>query len=783
MHSYGKHTLRSKGAAMSKKEEWVRVGDRKLKLSNLDKVLYPKNQVRKAAIIHYYLTAAPFILEHIQGRPLTLIRYPDGINEKQFYQKDKPDWAPGWIHSVRLGDEEKKDYVVPTEKAVLVWLANLAALELHQMHVREPDFDQPDYMVFDLDPADDSDFSKVVDIAYKLKDHLEEYGYQPFIKTSGKKGLHIAAPLVPEAGLDEVFEASKEVAEAFVKENPKETTLNLKKSARKGRLLIDIYRNRSRQTIVAPYSLRAVPEASISMPVSWEELREIDSAAHYTITNTIERVEQVGDRWASFRTHAVKLHTRDRGKTSGRKAAESDHHKTAEQLREYSRKRDFAKTSEPEARKSGKAGSRFVVQRHHATRLHYDLRLERNGALQSWAVPKGLPPRPGIKRLAVETEEHPLEYLDFEGDIPKGEYGGGRMWIYARGNYELMKRKKDSLRFRLESPAMNGEYQMYRTQKDQWLMERMDKPDPEWLAGDVKPMNAGRTREVPAGDYAYEVKWDGIRAIITLEEGKITIHSRNLNDITAKFPELQNTSGLRASCGVFDGEIVYLDEQGKPRFHKIINRLKHSSTPKKASDSVYCYIFDCLYLDGRSIVKESLMRRKEWAEDVIKKGGVFRFSESIGNGHALLEAAKKQGLEGIMAKQTSSQYQPGVRSDQWLKVKAETTVDCYVIGYTEGSGSRSKYFGALHLAEKENGQLQYRGKVGTGFNESSLDEIYNALASLEEIKKPVDHDIEAEKETTWVEPRIVVEVSYGRLTENNIFREAVFQRLRPDLSG
>lgn len=768
---------------MADKEEWVSVGDRKLKLSNLEKILYPENKVRKAVIIHYYLTVAPFILDHIKGRPLTLIRYPDGISEEQFYQKDKPDWAPEWIHSVRLGDEEKKDYVVPTEKATLVWLANLASLELHQMHVRQPDFDQPDYMVFDLDPADNSNFAKVGEIAYQLKDHLEAFGYPSFIKTSGKKGLHIVVPLVPEAGMEDVFEASKEVAEAFVKKHPKEATLNLRKSARKGRMLIDIYRNRSRQTIVAPYSLRAVPEASVSMPVSWDELREIGSAAHFNITNAIERLDRVGDRWTNLRTHAVKLHTSDRGKKSRGKLPESDHHKSAEQLREYNSKRDFGKTSEPAARGDQGAGSRFVIQRHHATRLHYDLRLERNGALQSWAVPKGLPPRPGIKRLAVETEEHPLEYLHFEGEIPKGEYGGGTMWLFAQGNYEMMKQKEDSLRFRLESPALSGEYQMYRTKKDQWLMERVDHPDIDWLAGNIRPMNARRTKEVPAGDYAYEVKWDGIRAMVTLADGEIKIHSRNLNDVTAKFPELQDASALRANCGLFDGEIVYLDEEGKPRFHKIINRLKHSSSPKKESGSVYCYIFDCLYLDGRSIVKEPLERRKEWVGDVIKKGGVFRFSESIANGNALLQAAKKQGLEGIMAKQTSSEYQPGTRSDQWLKVKAETTADCYVIGYTAGSGNRSKYFGALHLATEENGQLQYRGKVGTGFNESSLDEIYNELTHLEEIKKPIDHEIEAEKETTWVEPEMVVEVSYGRLTENNIFREAVFQRLRPDLSG
>lgn len=768
---------------MSSNKQWVKIEDRTLNISNLEKILFPDDKISKAQIIEYYLTIAPVILRHVKGRPLTLIRYPDGIDKEQFYQKNIPGWAPDWIDTVRLGEEEDINYVLATESASLIWLANLASLELHQMHVRKPNYESPDYMVFDLDPPDDSDFGAVKKIALSLKTHVEQFGYNPFVKTSGKKGLHLFLPLTVKAGMNEVYEASKLMAQDFVDQH-EGITLQIKKKARKGRMLIDIYRNRTHQTIVSPYSLRAVLGAPVSMPIHWEELPDIATASDFTLPKALKRLEQKGDVWEKIRDYATPLHTDDSPVQSSKELPASPHHKSPEQLNEYRKKRDFSKTSEPDSDGPMGEGNRFVVQRHHASRLHYDLRLERDGVLRSWAVPKGLPPHPGVKRLAVETEDHPLEYLDFEGEIPKGEYGGGKMWIYARGRYEMTKEKEGGLHFRLESDALRGAFRMYRTEKNQWLIERVDEPQINWLRDRVEVMNAERVDEVPAGDYGYEVKWDGIRALIALEAGEITIHTRNQNEITDKFPELQDASGLRASAGLFDGEIVYLDKNGRPSFQKIINRLKRSSVSKnKKSGSVYCYLFDCLYLDGRALIDEPLKRRREWLEDVVKRGHVFRISEMLNDGEGLLKAAREQGLEGIMAKKLDSTYQPGTRSNKWLKVKIETTADCYIIGYTKGNGDRSAYFGALHMAEETEEGLQYRGKVGTGFNQSSLEEIYEALMVLDEIDKPIDHEVEKESGTTWVDPKVVIEVSYGRLTDDGIFRESVFKRLRPDLSG
>lgn len=772
---------------MATKSQWVEVENRRLELSNLGKILFPDDNITKAEVIEYYLKMSRVILYHIKGRPLTLIRYPDGIDSQKFYQKNTPEWAPDWVESISLGSEEKKDYVLATEQASLIWLANLAALELHQMHRRTPNINQPDYMVFDLDPPENSDFRHVKDVAFRLKEHVEQYGYHTFVKTTGGKGLHLVVPLLPEAGVQEVFEVTKEIAQDFVQEFPDELTLQIKKNARKGRILIDIYRNRSSQTIVSPYSLRGRAGAPVSMPLRWDELPEIEHSSHYHIRNAVDKAESDGDAWEGIGGYAVTLHTR-RGsrRAQGTELPESRHRKTPQQLDEYSRKRDFSRTTEPGIDFDTGEGNRFVVHRHHATRLHYDLRLEEDGVLKSWAVPKGLPPRPGVKRLAIQTEDHPLKYLDFEGTIPKNEYGGGEMWIYAAGKYIITKKKKDGLYFRLESAGFTGEYRMHKMKDQEWLLEKVDPPLKDWLHSVVEPMHSESVSAPPKGDYLYEVKWDGIRALIFIEDGTIRLQSRNGNDITHKYPELLDVStSFRATNGLFDGEIVVLDETGKPQFERVINRLKTSGEAaiKRLSKTkpVYCYVFDCIYLDGRSLVNEPFYRRYEWLADSVKMGGRYRLSEVMDDGEALFKAAQQHHLEGIMAKKRDSRYQSGKRSGLWQKVKVRHTVECLIIGYTKGQGERSARFGALHLAENQEDGLVYRGKVGTGFSGESIKAIYAELQELDTIKKPSFEHIPDDRNTIWVEPELFIEVSYGRLSSNGLFKEAVFVRMRPDL--
>ena len=774
---------------MAKKSQWTLVGKRKLELSNLDKVLFPDDGITKAEVIEYYLRIAPTLLQHVKGRALTLIRFPDGITGESFYQKNRPEWAPDWLEFVKLGKEEKKDYIVATEPASLVWLANLAALELHQLHSRKPDFEHPDYMVFDLDPPEVYPFTQVVALALELKAYIETFGYTCYAKTTGGKGIHICCPLEPRWDFHTVFEAAQAMAIPFTERKAKETTLHIKKEARKGRVLIDIFRIRSGQSIVSPYSLRGRTGAPVSMPLTWKEIEKLKSPGEFTIRNAVEKVVTDGDAWEGMDAFATELHThRTKKITKEKKLPPNKKHKTPEQLSTYEKKRDFTKTPEPLAKVIEGPGTSFVVHRHHASHLHYDLRLEQDGVLKSWAVPRGLPPFPGVKRLAVQTEDHPMKYLTFDGEIPKGQYGAGEMWIYALGKYQITKEKKDGFYFRLSSKEINGEYRIYKIKSKEWLLERVDTPQVNYLQDAIEPMLSASAEKPPKGEhYLHEIKWDGIRALISLHDGQVRIRSRNQNDVTKQFPELTIADkAFRATCGLFDTEIVCLDKSGRADFKKVIHRLMATGETNiqklVKSSPVYCYVFDCLYLDGRSLIHEPLIKRREWLKDAIKTDTHYRMSDAIEDGDALFEAAREHQLEGIMSKDKMGKYLPGKRSDLWLKIKVRNTRECVILGYNPGNGDRSKTFGGLHIAEREGDKLVYRGKVGTGFDEAMIKEVFKALKALKEIKKPIADKVMDEKVSIWVEPKLMAEISYAMITKDHQFREPVFVRLRPELS-
>ena len=771
----------------SRTVQTAQVGKRQIELSNLGKVLFPDDHIVKAQLIEYYFKLAPTILAHVKGRPLSLVRYPDGITGESFFQKNRPKWAPDWLEHAMLG-EHKKDYVIATEDASLAWLANLGGIELHQMHSRAPDFDKPDYLVYDLDPPDDMKFPDVAALALEFKEHLEKFGYHPFLKTTGRKGLHILTPLEPKWAFHEAFEAARAVAQPFVESHPSSLTLQIKKEHRKGKVLLDIYRNRQSQTIIAPYSLRGLPGAPVSTPLQWDELKSLQSPKVFNLHTVPQRVLESGDPWEAIAAYATPIHTERKESEPPKKTLPPARtYKTPEQLDSYSKKRSFDKTPEPPAAASAGEGSLFVIHRHHATRLHYDLRLEQNGVLKSFAVPKGLPPRPGIKRLAINVEDHPLDYVNFEGVIPKGEYGGGTMWRFAQGRYQITKQKKDGFYFRLQSRELNAEYRAIHTRDNQWLLERLDKPQMDWLQEPVSPMLAQPASEPPdSNDYFYEIKWDGIRALISLDEGKITIHGRNRLDITKQFPELLNVEqAFRATSALFDGEIVCLEADGRPNFgnviHRMAQRTEGASERARANCPAVCYVFDCLYLDGRPIVNEPLTRRREWLKDAIKKDPGYRVSEVLEEGKPFFEAVKQMGLEGIMAKQRNSAYVPGKRSDCWLKIKTRQTIECVIVGYTRGKGDREKSFGALHLAELRDAELKYIGKVGGGFDEDSLRTVSAELEKLTTIKRPVKEKTPDDARSVWVEPKLICEVEFGSLTPDGRLREPVFVRLRPDL--
>ncbi len=772
---------------MPRTSQITRVGKRKIELSNLEKVFYPDDHILKAELIEYYLKVAPTILAHAKGRPLSLVRYPDGIDGERFFQKNRPEWAPEWIEHVVLGESEKVDYVIASEEASLVWLANLACIELHQMHCRSPHFDKPDYFVFDLDPPENYRFENLIEIALELKGHLENFGYRPFIKTTGSKGFHILVPIEPKWTFDKVFEAAQEVAKPFVESHPHSTTLNIKKEARQGRVLVDIYRNRTYQTIVSAYSLRGLPGAPVSMPLRWDQVAGLRSAADFKLPVVSGQIVGEGDAWEGMAAYAAGLHTMRKKAAAKKDPQPSPKDQPPRMLKEYAGKRSFEKTPEPPPAMAAGEGEDFVLHRHHATRLHYDLRLEQGGVLKSWAVPKGLPPRPGILRLAISTEDHPLEYKNFEGTIPKGQYGGGQVWIFARGKYEITKEKKDGFYFRLQSSEVSAEYRMHRTKGNEWLLERLDQPQVDWLRDPIEPMLAQSAGKPPEGeDYLYEIKWDGLRALIALDEGQISIRSRNQQDITGKFPELLTADqAFRAVSALFDAEIVCLDDGGKPVFKNVVHRMQQSGEGAiqraRAKYPAVCYVFDCLYLDGRPIVNEPLIRRRDWMKDAIKQESPYRVSEVVTEGAELFKAVVKMGLEGIMAKVKDSRYRAGTRSGQWLKIKKRQAMECVIIGYTEGKGDRRGLFGALQLARREGNLLRYVGKVGTGFDAKSMKETFTYLEKFKQVKRPIQEKPLDDKQTVWIEPKAICEVQFASLTKDGMLREPVFLRLRPDL--
>ncbi|GLR16083.1 non-homologous end-joining DNA ligase [Portibacter lacus] len=739
---------------------FTEIDGRKIKLTNLEKLIFPEAGYIKAEIIQYYQQVAPIMLKYIGNRPLTLIRFPDGIEGKKFYSKDKPDWAPKWIQDIKL-EEDDNQYVVAHRIADLVWLGNLAALEIHPMQIRGPEYEFPDHFIFDLDPSPSFSFVDLKSIALKLKIFLESNGYQVFIKTSGSKGLHLYVPIKPlyEHGL--FYESIKTLAQKFVSENPKTCTLKMSKEKRLGKVLLDIYRNHRSNSCVAPYSLRAKPNAPISMPFEWSLLDEIKDSQHFKLKD----LNINHDAWEGFHEQAVEL-SDQRNTTVA----------TTTTLSSYEKKRDFVKTDEPLPEVIYGRNDQFVLQLHDASNLHYDLRLEYDGVLWSWAIPKALPVTKLETRMAIRTEDHPIKYLDFEGKIPKNEYGGGEMWIMDRGKYSIIELEEKKIQIKLEGQFFKGEYKLINTGAQQWLVKLLS----ESLAiPDYKPMLASAALSMDGfgEEYQYEVKWDGIRALIFVDEGQVKIISRSGSNLTSKFPEIVDSLEIDAQSGVLDGEIVILNEKGVSDFPSVISRL-HSSVPGN-QDAVF-YAFDLIYLDGKRLESEPLSKRKDWLEVILKKNEVCRISGFFEDGKALFAAGKDLGIEGVLAKDINGLYHSGDRNSVWQKVKYRSEIVAYIIGYTEGSGDRNPYFGALHLASQEDGEFTYIGKVGSGFNQDSLKEIYSLLEKLPETKQFIEAEISEPSKTKWVEPIIKCEVNFASLTKSGTLREPVFIKIIND---
>ena len=460
-------------------------------------------------------------------------------------------------------------------------------------------------------------------------------------------------------------------------------------------------------------------------------------------------------------------------------------------LKEYKGKRDFERTPEPAGGKGDDDLRRFVVQEHHATRLHWDLRLEHEGALASWAVPNGIPEDPDDNRKAVHTEDHPLEYLTFEGQIPEGNYGAGKMTIWDSGTYELHKWEPRKVVLTFHGERLKGRYALFqagRSEKD-WLIHRMDPPVDaarEPMPEHVVPMMA-KLAPLPASDtgWAYEIKWDGVRAVAYSEPGRLRLESRNLNDITAQYPELRPLNrALSSHSAVLDGEIVAFDAEGRPSFERLQQRMHltgESQIRRRAQDHPVVYVvFDLLYLDGHSLMGLPYSARRERLEELELDGPAWQTpSYSEGGGKRLLAASDEKGLEGIVAKRLDSPYEPGKRSGGWLKIKNKRSQELVIGGWLPGEGRRGGHIGALLTGYFEDGEFRFAGKVGTGFGQKELDMLAGKLAPLERSESPFSGK-QPQRGARFVEPELVAEIEFGEWTKERMLRHPAYKGLRTD---
>ncbi|HEX9351305.1 MAG TPA: DNA ligase D [Gaiellaceae bacterium] len=456
-------------------------------------------------------------------------------------------------------------------------------------------------------------------------------------------------------------------------------------------------------------------------------------------------------------------------------------------LAEYRKKRDPKKTPEPFGGKKRGQEPIFVVQRHDARRLHYDFRLERDGALASWAVPKGVPLEPGQQHLAVHVEDHPLEYASFEGEIPKGEYGAGTVEIWDRGTYELVEEKRDGgLTVRLHGKRLDGTYALVPAKlsgdpKNWLIIRKKDDSAAARAPRRYQPMLATLAEEVPKGDgWTFEIKWDGYRIIATVAGGEPELRTRKEQDYTQRFENVAKelAKALKTPDCVVDGEVCALDEEGRPSFSAM-------QQGKRGTPIVY-YVFDLLEVEGEPIVDLPLEERRKRLEKLLdKRNKTVRLSEGFDDGNALLSAAEQQGLEGIMAKRLGSRYLPGKRTRDWLKIKGHGRQEFVIAGYTKGQGRRATTLGSLVLGTyDEGGELVYVGNVGTGFNDKEIERLLRKLKPLERDTPPFKSVPKMPRvrkgDIVWVEPKLVAEVEFAEWTHDGRLRAPAYKGLRED---
>jgi bifunctional non-homologous end joining protein LigD len=742
-----------------------------VKLTNPDKVLYPATGTTKSEIFDYYTGIAEVMLPHIAGRAATRKRWPNGVEQSSFFEKQLASSAPDWLPRARVTHRSgTTTYPIIDSVDGLAWIAQQAALEVHVPQWRflaewtrkgaeELKPGPATRLVFDLDPGEGVTMAQLAEVAHAVRDLIADIGLTTYPLTSGSKGMHLYAPLDEPVSSRGATVLAKRVAQQLEKSMPKLVTSTMTKSVRTGKVFLDWSQNSGSKTTIAPYSLRGREHPTVAAPRTWEELDD-PGLTQLSYDEVLARVAKDGDLLAALDADAP----------------------MPDRLTKYRSMRDASKTPEPVPRAKPATGhdNTFVIQEHHARRLHYDFRLERDGVLVSWAVPKNLPETTSVNHLAVHTEDHPLEYGSFEGSIPKGEYGAGKVIIWDSGTYEAEKFRdegeKGEVIVNLHGSRISGRYALIQTNGNQWLAHRM-KDQKVFEFDEVAPMLAthGSVSGFKAGQWAFEGKWDGYRLLMEADHGTMRLRSRSGRDVTKEYAQLAALAeGLADHHVVLDGEAVALDKSGVPSFNEMQNRGRGTK--------VEFWAFDLLFLDGRSLLRAKYTDRRKLLETLAGATDLIVPDLLPGNGVEALEYSGRHRLEGVVAKRRDSSYQPGRRSASWIKDKHWNTQEVVIGGWRAGEGGRTSGIGALLMGIPSDSGLRFAGRVGTGFTERDLSKLKATLAPLRTDTSPFDGSLPARdaKGVTFVEPVLVGEVRYSEWTPDNRLRQSSWRGLRPD---
>jgi bifunctional non-homologous end joining protein LigD len=635
--------------------------------------------------------------------------------------------------------------------------------------------------------------------------------------------MQVYVPLTPGAfTYEEVREFVGRVGHLIRQADPDRVTMEWQVERRAGKVFIDHNMNRIGANIAAVYSVRPEAGATVSTPVTWKEVgqgkirpRDFTIASVWSrfgprrkdpFRGVLDEPQDISEAMAALGVErgggeASRAVGSDGNRPRRARSTSTPASKSAEviarskdpKLGQYLKMRTFGEEGTPEPATGGPSPGEntFVIQRHDATRLHYDLRLERDGVLVSWAVPKGLPFEKGVRHLAVHVEDHPMEYGSFEGSIPSGHYGAGEVRIWDRGTYDLLEWTDSKVGFRLHGQRHHGEYHLVKTRGDRdWIvfMAKASEEEPLPAPPAFSPMLAtGGYTPFDAKGWWFEPKLDGIRTLLYIVGEDVRLVSRTGRDQTEQYPELRRLyRRVTATNAVLDGEIVATDEEGRTSFELLQQRMNLASKAdiermvKRVP--VEMVAFDILWLDGQDLTREPLTERRATLEKVVMEDrGLRLIYSSPERGKDFFEAATQLRLEGIIGKRASSRYLPGKRTDDWRKVKILSRQDSVVLGWTPGLRGRSSTFGALLIGAYRDGELIWIGQVGGGFTEKMIADLMERLRAAETDHPPIDdRELAKVKGARWVRPEIVVDVEYLQMTAVGKLRAPVFKGLRPD---